>query len=140
MTNLKVFLVVSVLLFSMLVTGVNAQMSSAYYRIASSVISGGGNVMSSANYSLVSTFGQSSPPGNASGTSHIIDSGFWYTILLDIVGDVNGDGSVNLEDVITSLQVVTGQTPTSIIKEADADGDGKIGLSETLHILRKLGE
>lgn len=55
-------------------------------------------------------------------------------MLLDTIGDVN------LEDVITALQIVTGQSPTTIIKEADADSDSKIRRSEALHILRKLGE
>ena len=96
--------------------------------------------MSSTNYRLVGTLGQPTPIGNSSSTNYGLDAGFWYTMLIDTVGDVNGDGTVNLEDVIAALQVVTGQSLGSVIKEADADGDGKIGLSEALHILRRLGE
>jgi hypothetical protein len=87
----------------------------------------------------VSTLGQSTPPGNSSSTNYGLDTGFWYTMLVETVGDVNGDGAVNLKDVIAALQIVTGQSPNTIIKEADVDGDGKIGLSEALHILQKLG-
>lgn len=140
MANLKVFLLVPVLFFCLTTSVVNAEMSSASYRITSSVISGGGSVVSSTNYHLMSTIGQSSPIGNSSSTNHRIDAGFWYTVLLDTVGDVNGDGLVNLEDVIAALQAVTGQSSITIFKEADADGDGKIGLSEALHILRKISE
>jgi len=140
MANLKVFLLVPVSLVCLIVSVVNAEMSNANYRITSSVISGGGSVMSSTNYHLMSTIGQSSSIGNSSSTNHHIDAGFWYTMLLNSVGDVNGDGLVNLEDVIAALQAVTGQSPITIFKEADADGDGKIGLVEALHILRKLSE
>ena len=140
MANLKVFMFVPVLLFLPLVSVVNAEMSSTNYRITSSVISGGGGMMSSASYVLMATVGQESTPGNSSSASYSIDSGFWYTVLLKTIGDVNGDGYVNLEDVIAALQIVTGQSPAAIMKEADTDGDGKIGLSEALHILRKLGQ
>ena len=140
MANLKVLLSVLTVLLCLFVSTANAEMSSTNFRIASSVISGGGNLMSSNNYNLVSTLGQSTSIGNSSSTNYDLDAGFWYTMLLDTVGDVNGDGVVNLKDVIAALQVVTGQSPATIIKEADADGDGKIGLSEAVHILLKLGE
>ena len=139
MANLKAFFLVPVLLLSFFSSNVHAEMSSTNYRITSTVMSGGGGAMSSANFNIVFTAGQPGPPGSISSSDYQINSGFWYTLLLDSVGDVNGDGVVNLGDVIAALQVVTGQSPATIIKEADADGDGKIGLSEALHILRKLG-
>lgn len=139
MIKIKVLFSVLVSLLCLFAPIAHAEMSSTSYRIPTSVISGGGNTMFSTNYSLLSTISQSTPPGDISSTNYGIQSGFWYTMLLDTVGDVNGDGVVNLEDVIAALQVVTGQSPATIIKEADADGDGKIGLSEALHILRKLG-
>lgn len=138
MSILKVILPVPILLLCMLISGVHANMSSANYRITSTVMSGGGNAMSSTNYALMSTQGQSSPLGSASSDNFTADTGFWFTLLLVIVGDVNGDGVMNLEDVISALQVVTGQTPDSIVKEADADGDGKIGVGEAIMILHKL--
>jgi hypothetical protein len=140
MTNLKVFLLVPVLLVCLPVSVASAEMSSTSYRITSSVISGGGSVMSATNYRLVSTLGQPTPPGNSSSTNYNLNSGFWYTVLVNAVGDVNGDSSINLADVIAALQVVTGQSPVTIIKEADADGDGKIGLSEALMVLLKISE
>ena len=139
MTGLKVFLFIPVLLFCPFIPDTHAEMSSTNYKITSSVMSGGGNFMSSTNYHLVSTSGQSGSLGSTTSEGYRIDSGFWYTMLLDTIGDINDDGDVNLEDVIAALQVVTGQSPATIIKEADADGDGKIGLSEAIIILRKLG-
>lgn len=140
MRFLSIALLIFVFLFCISNVSCAAEMSSTNYKITSSVISGGGNVMSSTNYHLISTSGQSSPLGSTSSGGYIINSGFWYTMLLGTIGDVNGDGDVNLEDVIAALQIVTGQFPATIIKEADANGDGKIGLSEALYILRKLGE
>ena len=98
----------------------------------------GGGAVSSANFNLVSTFGQSPAGGNSSSSNFRIDPGFWYTLLLVKVGDVNGDGQVNLKDLIRALQIVTGQTPDEIMEEADADGDGRIGLVEAIFILNKL--
>ena len=42
-----------------------------------------------------------------------------------------GDGIVNLKDVISALQVMTGQTP-------DTNGDGRIGIEEAIIIIRKI--
>ena len=55
-------------------------------------------------------------------------------------GDVNGDGVVNLSDVILALQVMSGMTPTgqNIFMSADINGDGKIGLPEVIYILQKV--
>jgi len=55
-------------------------------------------------------------------------------------GDSNGDGAVNLEDLVITLQLVTGGTTKTIYTEADVDGDEQLGLPETLHILKTLGE
>ena len=133
-------LLVPAILICLAVPNLHAEMSSTNYRITTSVFSGGGGMMSSPNYQLLGTVAQPTPPGNSSSTNFILDAGFWYTMLTDAVGDVNNDGTVDLKDVIAALQVVTGLSPAEIIKEADADGDGKIGLSEALHILRRLGE
>lgn len=53
------------------------------------------------------------------------------------VGDVNDDTVIDLKDALLSLQVVSGRTPGGqVFTEADADGDGKIGLAETIFILQ----
>ena len=140
MFKTKVLLNILVPLLCLFVSIADAEMSSTSYRISTAVMSSGGNTMSSDNFSMVSTLGQPTVLGNGSSFSYRSYPGFLYTLLFaTLVGDMNGDGIVNLGDMITALQVVTGQAPETIMKEADADGDGKIGLSEALHILRKLG-
>ena len=116
-----------------------AEMSSTSYRISTTVISGGGNAMSSASYHTVSTLGQSSPVGSSASATYNNDSGFWHTLLMIAVGDLNGDGLVDLEDVISALQVVTGQSPAALRLQADANDDGFIGIAEAIMILRQLG-
>lgn len=116
----------------------HAAMSSASYSIPTMTMPGGGGVMSSASYHTVSTLGQPSPLGSASSASYNYVSGFWHTLMVITMGDINGDGVVNLKDVIAVLQVVIGQLPASIILEADVDGDGHIGVPEALMVLQKV--
>jgi len=140
MRKTKSLAIVQTVLICLFTSIACAGMSSTSYRISTSVISGGGNTMSSDNFTMVSTLGQPSSLGSGTSNSYRIDAGYWYTILLTLaVGDVNGDGIVNLKDVIATLQVVTGQTVESIYLEADADEDGRIGVAESIMILRKLG-
>jgi Raf kinase inhibitor-like YbhB/YbcL family protein len=52
------------------------------------------------------------------------------------IGDVNSDGIVDLTDVITTLQVLTGIIPPEVYKAADINNDGEIGLAEAIFALR----
>ena len=58
-------------------------------------------------------------------------------------GDTNGDGNVDLTDVILALQVISGMNPSGIRSDyassgTDVNGDGKIGLEEVIYILQKV--
>ena len=54
-------------------------------------------------------------------------------------GDINLDGAVDLADVISALQVLTGTEPISrVYKEMDVNGDGRIGLEEVIFLLQEL--
>ena len=55
-----------------------AVMSSTNQRIGTSVLSGGGTSMDSANYKMTSTLGQSSATGQSSSSSYINYAGFWH--------------------------------------------------------------
>ncbi len=140
MIKTKMLIIVQSVLLCLLTSLLNAGMSSTSYKIPTTVMSSGGNEMSSANFSMVSTLGQPTALGHGSSGNYTIESGFFYTLILTIaLGDVNGDGVVNLADVIEVLQVATGQTVESIFLEADIDGDGQIGLVEAIMALRKVG-
>ncbi|MEE4358663.1 MAG: choice-of-anchor D domain-containing protein [Desulfococcaceae bacterium] len=52
-------------------------------------------------------------------------------------GNVNGDITVDLKDAILSLKIASGIPVTSVYKEADVNGDGKIGVEEGIFALRK---
>lgn len=55
-------------------------------------------------------------------------------------GDVNGDGSVNLQDVIITLQVVAGMDISgNIFVESDVSDDQKIGLEESIYAIQVAG-
>ncbi|MDM8551772.1 CotH kinase family protein [Desulfobacterales bacterium HSG2] len=53
-------------------------------------------------------------------------------------GDIDGNGIMNLADIILSVQVCAGLP--IILRGADVTGDGKIGLEEAIYIIRKLSE
>ncbi len=54
------------------------------------------------------------------------------------MGDVNGDGKVDLADAILALQVVAGLNPPNVFSSADVNNDNKIGLEEVVYILQKV--
>ena len=53
-----------------------------------------------------------------------------------LLGDVNGDKSVNLADAVTSLQVAAGMTPPGVTAAGDVSADGKIGIEEAVFALQ----
>ncbi len=54
-------------------------------------------------------------------------------------GDIDGDENVTLTDAILSLQVVSGQLPSSNISGfQDINNDHKIGMEEVIFVLRKV--
>jgi hypothetical protein len=53
-------------------------------------------------------------------------------------GDINGDGTVDLADAVSALQILVGLEPsTAVRKEADVNGDGQIGLEEVMYIIQE---
>jgi hypothetical protein len=56
-----------------------------------------------------------------------------------IMGDVNGDLTVNLADAIIAMQVISNMIPSgTAYKSADVNGDGKIDMAEVIYILQKI--
>jgi hypothetical protein len=112
-----------------------AGMESENYRIPRSVQSGGGSFMASENYAAGATLGQTSAIGLSLSAGYGVQAGFWISILTK--GDVNGDGKVDLADLVLSLQVLTGMSASDVHRGADVNGDGHIGLAEAIFILGK---
>jgi hypothetical protein len=52
-------------------------------------------------------------------------------------GDVDGNGAVELADLVASLQAAVGMTP-EVYGDADVNRDGKIGMPEAIYILQSL--
>jgi len=58
-------------------------------------------------------------------------------------GDISGDNQVNLADVISALQILSGLNPSQIrcdygTSGADVNGDNRVGLHEVIYILQVL--
>jgi hypothetical protein len=53
------------------------------------------------------------------------------------IGDINNNGSIDLQDAIVPLQVLSGMG-LSINASNDINGDGKIGVAEAVYILQVL--
>jgi uncharacterized protein YkwD len=65
----------------------------------------------------------------------------WDYAALNVSGDLNGNGSLGLEDAILALRVLTqSASGVSLHPDREPDQDGKIGLTDALHILQALAE
>ena len=76
MRKTKILIIGQLVLLCLIVSTANAEMSSESFRISTTVMSDEGNIMSSDNYSMMSTLGQPGPPGNAVSDNFNIDAGF----------------------------------------------------------------
>ncbi|NTW88324.1 MAG: hypothetical protein HGB26_04195 [Desulfobulbaceae bacterium] len=139
MGTVRCVLIVQIAFLFLLAPMAHAEMRSASFVMQTTVIGGGGGAMSSASFSAHETIGQPTPTGQAASAGYRLEAGFWRTLLVIIAGgDVNGDGTIDLLDVILALQIVTGQDVGGVTVQADADGDGRIGIVEAIRALRKL--
>ncbi len=55
-----------------------------------------------------------------------------------VKGDVNGDGTVDISDLIAVLALLTDGTGNVVYTAADSNGDGRIGSAEAIFILQAL--
>jgi len=61
-----------------------------------------------------------------------------YKIIKKWTGDINHSGTVDLTDLILALKATTELSSRSIYLDADVDEDGKIGLAESIYIIKKV--
>lgn len=60
-------------------------------------------------------------------------------VMVDTLGDVNNDGTVDLIDLVILLQSMTNTSnSSSYYLPADVDGDGKLGMAEALYVMNEL--
>ena len=64
----------------------------------------------------------------------------FISIYKGVVGDTNGDGLLDLADVITGLMVLVEMNPSYLSTIGDVNGDGKIGLYEILYGLEQISQ
>jgi len=58
--------------------------------------------------------------------------------VVEIMGDIDGKGTVDLADAILTLQILAGINPPDVNVGADVNNDGRIGLEEVVYILPKV--
>jgi hypothetical protein len=51
-------------------------------------------------------------------------------------GDIDGDDTISIKDVLLALKVVNGKFPVGTKKESNIDNDNMIGLAEALYSLK----
>lgn len=93
--------------------------------IAQSSIDGGAGVVTGGNFSLSGTIGQHDASTTSSGGNFSVSGGFDTGQDEVLLGDVNGDGQVDLLDVQAFVEAITNGT---FIVEADINGDGFVNL------------
>lgn len=67
---------------------------------------------------------------------------FWtayHASFAAVPGDLNGNNKIDLTDLVSSLQIIASRhSPFAAGKDADMDGDGRIGSQESVYILQCL--
>ena len=105
----------------------NSQLTQAQdFTIDWFTIDGGGGFCTGESFELTGTIGQFDAGQTISGEQYSLTGGFWVrpnpTFVL---GDLNGDGVLDLLDVAPFIQAITDGT---LIPEADINGDGFVNL------------
>jgi len=74
------------------------------------------------------------------GTTANSGSAYIFKTIDIVAGDLYGDGSLDLKDVIIGLQVLTGENPNGVSVLGDVNEDDKIGMEEMLYDLIELSK
>jgi hypothetical protein len=105
------------------------------------VVSGGGTTVgSSTNYRLSTTLGQTAI-GLGSSTSYKINQGFQqsFTVTAYKCGDANGDGSVDISDVVFLIAYIfSGGSAPSPLLAGDANCDNAVDISDAVFLFEKI--
>jgi uncharacterized delta-60 repeat protein len=99
-----------------------------------------GNVMSILAIPATSDGGQILVGGTIETVDGAARQGIARYVASPTLGNVNQDQVIDLADAILALQVTTGQVSLPVYKEADVDGDHRIGLAEAIYVLQKIAD
>ena len=112
--------------------------ASAQFSIDWSTIDGGGGVSSGGPFELSGTIGQYDAGAAMSGADFSLTGGYWSGSAAEevILGDLNGDGLVNLLDVAPFVAAISSGT---YIPEADINQDGQVNLLDVDPFIDLLG-
>ena len=100
------------------------------YTIEQSTIDGGGGVLVGTTHTLTGTVGQPDAADALVGSTYELEGGFWMVASPACLGDANGDGAVNFEDLNLVLGNWGGTGP-----DGDVDGDGAVNFEDLNFVL-----
>ena len=103
----------------------------------------GGGLGSSTNFDVRNSMGQGTPTGISQSPNFGVCAGFQASTLEEFVfptamrGDVNGDMSINILDVLTTVNHILGIAPLTgdALIRADCNADGEINVLDALGIV-----
>ena len=58
----------------------------------------------------------------------------------NLIGDIDSNGTIDLQDAIRALQILAGLKPADINQYSDINEDDKIGIQEAIYILQTISE
>jgi len=131
-------LICIIVLFSITLS---AQDTRAGEEINWQVLSSGGTDCSSPNYKISGTLCQTATTVMTSG-NHNVYSGFWQpepvsSDCVGMCGNVNGDVSVNVSDVVYMINYIftDGPAPQPIIACMDSNTDASVNIADAFYVL-----
>lgn len=109
-------------------------LASAQVTISDYSIDGGAGISSGGNFTITGTIGQPDSGAASSGGNFTVTGGFESPDSI-LLGDVNGDGEVNLLDVAPFVDALSTGT---YIPEADVNQDGSVDLLDVAPFIELL--
>ncbi len=134
------------LVFTLALMGGVAQADSQSnnYKMTSDVLCATGGNSGSTNYTMkVSVGGQGSPVGPQWSTNFVCGGGWVYTTgsynPTFICGDANGDGEINVGDVVYQINYLfKGGSAPSPLEAGDANSDGNVDVGDVVYLINYL--
>jgi hypothetical protein len=109
------------------------------YEMVTDVIDGFGGESESPNFKIpVNAGGQPSAIGISASTNYEVKAGFVYATSVK-GGDANGDGVINIADVVYLLNYLfMGGLPPDPLEAGDANCDGLVNIADVVYLLNYL--